>query len=119
MALTGTEVKCAEILATNKAYAANADQAITTTTTTILSLEAKGKNMILCVVPSAAGSLVVLKGNGYAATKDASIALTASKANFIELDTAPFLNVEGDDKGYINVRSDGTLAGKIHTVSVL
>ena len=117
MAHAGTEIKCAEILKTNAAFNVAADSSIATGTT--YSVEAKNKNIILAVVPNTAGTLTIKKGEGFAAVKDIDIAITASKVNWIELDTTPFLRFDGDDKGYIVVATDSTLAGKMHVVSAL
>lgn len=131
MAVTGTEVKCATITKTNAAFAAGADVNVTSTTTSTLSLEAKGKNIVIAVVPSSSAdnqALLFKKGTGFAATTDVLIPIEASKVNWIELDTAPFLHVDkratdvggdGDDYGYIHVQSRSGLTGKIHVVSTL
>ena len=94
--MANTVINTAQLLKSN-AVVAQSGQAIGTNTTKY-SIDAKGKNIVLCFVPSAAGTLKVLAGDGYAATNDLALTITASKGNFVELDTAPFMVNEGAEK---------------------
>lgn len=115
--MANTVVNTAQLLKSN-AVVAQSGQAIGANTTKY-SIDAKGKNIVLCFVPSAAGTLKVLAGDGYAATNDLALTITASKANFVELDTAPFMVNEGAEKGKIVVQGDGTVAGTLYVVNAL
>lgn len=115
--MANTVVKAAQLLKSN-AVVAEAGQAIGANTTKY-SIAASGKNIVLCFVPSAAGTLKVLAGDGFAATNDLELTITASKGNFVELDTAPFMVYEGAEKGKIVVQGDGTVAGTLYVVNAL
>ena len=115
--MANTVVKAAQLLKSN-AVVAEAGQTIGANTTKY-SIDAKGKNIVLCFVPSAAGTLKVLAGDGFAATNDLALTITASKGNFVELDTAPFMVNEGAEKGKIVVQGDGTVAGTLYVVNAL
>ena len=115
--MANTVINTAQLLKSN-AVVAQSGQAIGANTTKY-SIDAKGKNIVLCFVPSAAGTLKVLAGDGYAATNDLELTITASKGNFVELDTAPFMVNEGVEKGKIVVQGDGTVAGTLYVVNAL
>lgn len=116
--MANTVVKSAQLIKSN-AVVAESGQAIAANTTKY-SIAASGKNIVLCFVPSAAGTLKILKGDGFAAApNDLEVTITASKGNWIELDSAPFMVFEGTEKGKIVVQGDGTVAGTLYVVNAL
>jgi hypothetical protein len=75
------------------------------------------KPPILLIQPSTTGNVVFSKGDGMAAVNDQTVAVTASKDNFIMLDTAIFGNKSGANKGYIIMTP--AVAGSLSLINTL
>ena len=120
MAKTGTSVSAAQILRTNEGVA-EAGTAVAASVKTYNVPVNSNKNIVLCFIPTAAGNITIKKGTGLAATNDTVWPITASKANWIEVDTSSFALVadDGDDKGDMLLVTDGTVAGTLYVVNAL
>ena len=120
MAKTGTAVKAIQLIRTNEGVKDSTTSVAASAAT--YNIPAEGKNLIIGFIPTAAGNFTIKAGTGFAATKDLTWAITASKLNVIELDTAAFTKVsgaDGDDKGDILLVADGTVAGTLFAINAI
>jgi hypothetical protein len=120
MAKTGTAVAAAQLVRSNVGIKESTTSVAASAAS--YNIPASGKNLLLGFIPTAAGNFTIKAGTGIAATKDLTWAITASKINWIQLDTSSYAKVkgsDGDDKGDIVITADGTVAGTLFAVSAL
>ena len=82
-----------------------------------VKIPAEDKNLVILIQPSATGNIVISKGNGYAGVADLTLAVTADKDNWVQLDTAAFGNVSGANKGFIIMAP--AVAGSLSLINAL
>lgn len=61
----------------------------------------KDLHTVVHVLGSAAGTITVKAGNGYAGVNDYAFEITSGGYTAVVLDSARFMNVTGEDRGYI------------------
>lgn len=74
-----------------------------------VKIEANYKDLhtVVHVLGSAAGAITVKAGNGYAGVNDYAFEVTNGGYTAVVLDSARFMNVTGEDRGYIVMEATG------------